>query len=319
MSGAEIGIAVLVFAAIILLLAGFYAYAHHYRTRWEFARRMKQIDAAGVPGKQQTFAGSLVESVLRIAASLGTRVKPSNEDELSHLRVRFLRAGYRAEGAAVIFFGIKTVLAIATPAVFVLFKLAIRLIIPSTTFILLSLMCVGLGFYLPNLWLSLRIRGRKQSMQEGLPDALDLMVVCVEAGTGLDAAINRVGDEMKFSNKVVSEEFRQISMELRAGKDRKSALKNLALRTDLPDIQSLTSLLIQTEKFGTSLAQALRVHSDTMRVKRFQKAEEIASKLPVKLLFPLILFIFPSMFVTILGPGVIRILRVLLPSFGANG
>ena len=148
---------------------------------------------------------------------------------------------------------------------------------------------------------------------EGFPDALDLMVVCVEAGIGLDAAITRVGEEMRFGNEVLSEEFKMLSLELRAGKQRRDALRNLALRTDLEDVSSLVSLLIQTDKFGTSVAQALRVHSDSMRVRRYQRAEELATKLPVKLLFPLILFIFPSFFVTLLGPAVIQIFRVLLP------
>jgi tight adherence protein C len=164
----------------------------------------------------------------------------------------------------------------------------------------------------------MRISNRKEKMQQGLPDALDLMVVCVEAGTGLDAAINRVGEEMKLSNEVLSEEFRLMSMELRAGKQRRNALKNLALRTDLEDVSSLVTLLIQTEKFGTSLAQALRVHSDSMRTKRFQKAEEIAAKLPVKLMFPLVLFIFPSIFVVILGPAAIRIFRTLFPALAGG-
>jgi tight adherence protein C len=155
-------------------------------------------------------------------------------------------------------------------------------------------------------------------MLEGFPDALDLMVVCVEAGMGLDAAINRVGEEMKLRNAVVSEEFRLMGLELRAGKLRRDALRNLGIRTGLDDVKSLMTLLIQTDKFGTSVAQALRVHSDSMRTKRYQKAEEIAAKLPVKLVFPLILFIFPSLFVVIIGPAVIRIFRVLLPALGGQ-
>lgn len=150
----------------------------------------------------------------------------------------------------------------------------------------------------------------------GLPDALDLMVVCSEAGVGLDATINRVGEEMRLNNKTLSDEFNLMSLELQAGKPRRDALKDLATRTGLEDVTNLTSMLIQTERFGTSISQALRVHSDSMRVKRSQRAEEIAAKLPVKLLFPLIFFIFPSLFVVILGPAVIRIFRTLLPALG---
>jgi tight adherence protein C len=180
----------------------------------------------------------------------------------------------------------------------------------------LSVLLALIGFYLPDLWLRMRIARRKEEILKGFPDALDLLVVCVEAGVGLDAAINRVGEEMKLSDKVLSEEFRLLSLELRAGKLRRDALRNLALRTDLEDVSSFVTLLIQTDKFGTSVAKALRVHSDSMRTKRQQRAEEIAAKLPVKLVFPLILFIFPSLFVAILGPAAIRIFRVLLPTMG---
>ena len=139
-------------------------------------------------------------------------------------------------------------------------------------FILFSFIMAIMGFYLPNLWLKWRIGKRKEKILKGFPDALDLMVVCLEVGTGLDAAISRVGEEMKLSNKVLSEEFKLLSLELRAGKHRRDALKNLALRTDLEDVSGLVTLLIQTDKFGTSVAQALRVHSDSMRIKRYQRS-----------------------------------------------
>ena len=215
----------------------------------------------------------------------------------------------------IIFFGTKVFFAVWLPLLFFLTRLVIHMNIPSLTFLLISILLAMMGFYLPNLWIKMRISNRKEKMQQGLPDALDLMVVCVEAGTGLDAAINRVGEEMKLSNKVLSEEFRLMSMELRAGKQRRNALKNLALRTDLEDVSSLVTLLIQTEKFGTSLAQALRVHSDSMRTKRFQKAEEIAAKLPVKLMFPLVLFIFPSIFVDDLRTSCYSDLQDFVPRF----
>jgi tight adherence protein C len=185
--------------------------------------------------------------------------------------------------------------------------------IPSIFTLLILFVLAVCGFYLPGIWLRMRVTKRKEQMTEGLPEALDMMVVCVEAGMGLDAAINRVGEEMALSNKVVGEEFRLLSLELQVGKQRKDALRSLAMRTDLEDVNSLVTLLVQTEKFGTSIGQSLRVHSDSMRVKRQQRAEEIAAKLPVKLLFPLIVFIFPALFVVILGPAVIRFIRILLP------
>ena len=144
------------------------------------------------------------------------------------------------------------------------------------------------------------------------------MVVCVEAGLGLDAAIQRVGQEMKLTHKVLHEEFALVNFGLQAGQTRQVALKNLSLRIDLEEVSNFVAMLIQTDKFGTSVAQALRVHADAMRLKRRQKAEELAMKIPVKLLFPLIFFIFPSLFVVIMGPAGIQIFRTLLPAMGGR-
>jgi tight adherence protein C len=166
------------------------------------------------------------------------------------------------------------------------------------------------GFYIPSLWLRIKIAQRKDEIVRGFPDALDLMVVCAEAGMGLDAAINRVGEEMRLRCAPVSDELKLLSLELRAGKQRRDALRNLTMRTDSEDINSFVTLLIQTDKFGTSIAQALRVQSDSMRTKRSQKVEELAAKLPVKLLFPTILFIFPSLFLVLMGPALIRAFRI---------
>ena len=179
-----------------------------------------------------------------------------------------------------------------------------------SAFTYITIILAVVGFYLPNLWIKLRIAGRKEKIQRGLPDALDLMVVCVEAGTGLDAALNRTAEEMKKTNSVLAEELGLVILEIRAGKPRQEALKNLAWRTDLEDLSNLTTLLIQTEKFGTSIAQALRVHSDFMRTKRFQRAEELAQKMPIKLIFPLALFILPMFFLVVLGPAMFHYLKI---------
>jgi tight adherence protein C len=249
---------------------------------------------------------------------MGTILKPKKEEELSHLRKTFLKAGYRGEDATLFFFGIKAFLAILFFVAFFLMKLYVFKTMKPFYFMFFSVLSLLIGLYLPNLWLKLKIASRKEKIQQGLPDALDLMVVCVEAGTGLDAAINRVGEEMKLSNKVLSEEFRLLNLELRAGKQRHDALRNLALRTDLEDVSSLVTLLIQTERFGTSIGQALRVHADSMRTRRYQRAEEIAQKMPVKLIFPLVLFIFPALLVVVLGPAIISIFRALLPSMAGG-
>jgi tight adherence protein C len=313
----ELVLSILIFMGTLFFIFGIYSYINHRKGRWELSRRIKQTEE--VPSGKQVDGLARVRAYwLNLIGSLGHFVKPKEEEDISYLRRIFLKAGYRGGNTLIIFFGTKVFFAACLPLLFSLTRLVIHMDIPSLTFLLISILLAMMGFYLPNLWIKMRISNRKEKMQQGLPDALDLMVVCVEAGTGLDAAINRVGEEMKLSNEVLSEEFRLMSMELRAGKQRRNALKNLALRTDLEDVSSLVTLLIQTEKFGTSLAQALRVHSDSMRTKRFQKAEEIAAKLPVKLMFPLVLFIFPSIFVVILGPAAIRIFRTLFPALAGG-
>lgn len=307
-------ISILVFIAIVLFSSGIYFYVNYRRERRELIKRIKQMEERTQSEEKASLFSAVKNYLLWIVRSLGVRVKPKTEGEISHLPKTFLKAGYRGENVAVIFFGVKTFLAILLAAGFFLAKLLILKTLTPLHFMFLLVLLALIGFYLPDLWLRLRIVRRKEEIVKGFPDALDLLVVCVEAGVGLDAAINRVGEEMKLSNKVLSEEFRVLSLELRAGKSRQDALRNLTLRTDLEDVSSLVTLLIQTDKFGTSVAQALRVHSDSMRTKRHQRAEEMAAKLPVKLVFPLIVFIFPSLFVAILGPAAIRIFRVLLPT-----
>ncbi len=308
----EILIVGLIFICILLTGLGIYLYTEQYRERRTLVKRIQ--NAGDGPGREER---EIVEEMKRhwlgFFTSLGHLVKPKNDREISGSRKEFLMAGYRGENAPVIFWGAKVLLAILTAVVFISIRLLISKPMPPLYLTLLIVLFALASFHLPNLWLQMKIAKRKEIIRAGLPDALDLMVVCVVAGNGLDAAINRVTQEMGLSNKPVSQEFELLNLELRAGKSRQDALRNLALRTDLEDVSSLVTLLIQTEKFGTSIAQALRIHSDSMRTKRFQRAEELAAKLPVKLIFPLILFILPSLFIVILGPAAITIFRTLLP------
>jgi tight adherence protein C len=306
-------IAVSIFAVIMLAMLGVYYQIEYRQGHWRLVKRMKEQIEQEIK-KEETHASVIKIRLIGMVTSLGNHLKPKSEGELSHLRKTFLTAGYREEKTPIFFFGIKIISAILLPFILFLLRLWVLKTMVSLHWMVLSLILAFIGFYLPNLWLHIRIRTRQEKIIEGFPDALDLMVVCVEAGIGLDAAITRVGEEMKLGNKVLSEEFRLLSFELRAGKTRRDALKNFALRTDVEDINSFVTLLIQTEKFGTGIAQALRVYSDSMRTKRYQRAEEMAAKLPVKLVFPLILFIFPALFVTILGPAFIRIVRIFLPA-----
>jgi len=249
---------------------------------------------------------------LKFLSNLGSKFTSEGSEQYSLTRKRCLKAGIQYEGATSIFWGFKILLPLVFIGLFVILQLGIIDPLPVHLALASAILLAAIGFYLPELWLSIKAMLRKEEFFRGLPDAFDLMVVCVEAGMGLDATINRVGEEMALSNKVVSEEFKLINLELRAGKSREDALRNLALRTDLEDVRSLVTLLIQTEKFGTSISKSLRVFADSFRTKRFQKAEEIAAKMPVKLIFPLVLFIFPSIFIVTVGPGAIRIYQNLL-------
>lgn len=246
----------------------------------------------------------------RVTTYLGNLVKPQKKDEVSLLQKRFLRAGLRSHSTLVTFFGAKALCGLCLSTVFIAALLLFRLHVPTLTAMMLLIVFSFAGFYAPNMWLSMRTSRRRESFLRSFPDALDLLVVCVEAGMGLDGAIKRVGEEMSISSKVLSEEFGLLNLEMRAGKDRKDAMKDLADRINLDEVNTWVNLLIQTDRFGTGIAQALRVHSDSMRTKRVQHVEEIASRLPVKLLFPTILFIFPSFFLVILGPAMIRVWRI---------
>ncbi len=297
---------------VLFTLVGLLAlsYSSGYKTRkgiWERIR--KETEPGYKEGLKDRKWPSLFKRMLR---RLGETLRPNNEAEASRVRIKLLRGGYHGENAPLLFFGSKGLTAIVLCALFLILKLAIANTLSARHFLTLLVVSAAAGFYLPDLYLRQRTATRKRKIFEGFPDALDLMVVCVEAGMGLDAAIKRVGDEMALRNKCLSEEFRILSLELRAGKTRPDALRNLAMRTDLEDVSSLVTLLIQTDRFGTAVARALRVHSDAMRTKRYQRAEEIAAKLPVKIVFPLVFFIFPAVFVTIVGPAAISIYRNLI-------
>jgi tight adherence protein C len=309
-------ISLLVFTATLLFVVAFLVHLGYIRGHQTLVHRIKQ-DGLAVRSEEGT--GSVPPSQdsalkgrwLAIMARLGGLVKPKGEEGVSHIQRLFLQAGYRGKNATVIFFGSKVLCA----AALLICVFALQLVKPGQVrFLHLTLFSIGfalIGFYLPNLWLYLKIARRKEALTLGLPDALDLLVVCAEAGMGLDAAMKRVGEEMMLSNKTISEEFNLLNLELRAGKSRKDALKNLALRADMEEVSSLVTLLIQTDRFGTSVAQALRVHSDSMRTRRTQRVEEVAAKLPIKLLFPTIFCIFPSLFLVILGPALLQAFRTL--------
>jgi len=184
---------------------------------------------------------------------------------------------------------------------------------PLNNTMLAAAFCLGVvGYFLPVLWLRVVAHYRKKELNRTFPDAMDLLMVCVEAGLGIDSAIRRVSQEIYITSPELAKEFRLLSLELKTGQPRNTCLKNLARRADLPDVNNLVSLLIQAEKYGTGVANALKVHAEEMRQRRYSRLEEAAAKLPVKLVVPLILFIFPGLFVVIMGPAAIQVLRVII-------
>jgi tight adherence protein C len=254
-------------------------------------------------------------AIFNVFINLGNRLKPKKAEDGSIKQMRFLKAGIRDPKAGLIFWGIKCFLTIVFFAIFLVLRIFVFTVMNAQLTVALGVFIPFLGFYLPDIWLRQKTEKRQEKLLKALPDALDLMVVCVEAGMGLDEAINRVAKESKLQSQQLSDEFAFLSLELRAGKLRQDALRNLAERTNLEEVNNLVTLLIQADKFGTNIADTLRVYSDSFRTERFQRAEERAAKMPVKLIFPLILFIFPALFIVIIGPAIISIYRNFILRF----
>jgi len=300
------------FLSIFLLFMGVLFYFRQRASKVRFVERITQGEESGEISNTGASSSKTAGRLLNSLGSLGKRFITEGSQEHSQIRAKFLQAGMRAHNAVYVFWGIRFFLGILFPGSFFLLRVAVFEVISLPMTITIAVLLASFGFYLPEIWLRVMIARRKEEISRGFADVLDLLVVCVEAGMGLDAAINRVGQEMRRSNKAWSDELNVYNLELRAGKSRRDALKRLAVRTDIEDVNSFTTSLIQTDKFGTSLAQALRVYSDAFRTKRYQRAEEKAAKLPVKLVFPAILFIFPALFVAIAGPAAIRVYQVLI-------
>jgi tight adherence protein C len=245
------------------------------------------------------------QALIGLFKRIGEKV-PRSPKEMGPLRLRLVQAGFRRDEAITIFFGIRVMFALA---LFMFFSTSI-IARPNMTMALAGL---GAGYVLPGMVLARLAKRRAHKIRLSLADALDLLVVSVEAGLGLDQAMSRVASELAFAYPQLSEELKLINLELRAGKPRAEALRNLADRTGVDDLSSLVTMLIQTDKFGTSVAQSLRVYSETLRTKRRQRAEEAAAKTGVKMVFPLVFCIFPAIWVVTIGPAAIRFMTVLFP------
>ncbi|MBI2833860.1 MAG: type II secretion system F family protein [Acidobacteria bacterium] len=246
-----------------------------------------------------------LEPVVAVLKRVGEKV-PRSPKELGKLRLRLVQAGFRRDEGLAMFFGIRVVVALI-PFALLATPLLGR---PNLTYAFAAL---GLGYVLPGMSLARMAKRRQHRIRLSLADALDLLVVSVEAGLGLDQAMSRVADELAVPYPDLADELRLVNLELRAGKARTEALRNLADRTGVDDLSGLVAMLIQTDKFGTSIATSLRVFSDTLRTKRRQRAEEAAAKTGVKMVFPLVFCIFPAIWAVTIGPAAIKFVQVLVP------
>ena len=285
-------------------------------------RAMERLEELADPRKRRS---ATVESALKksdaftrvlekASPSFAKPLQPKSEAEVNKLKDKLSAAGFRGEGAGSIFLGLKfagliTGMLLGGGAITSLAGI-------SQKSLMWSAIVAGLFFYLPDIIVRFLGSRRKEAIFLALPDALDLMVVCVEAGLGLDQAMRKVADEMKSTYRLLAEEFALANFQLQMGRPRAEVLHELGMRTGVSDLRALAAVLIQADKFGSSVAQALRTQSDSMRIRRRQLAEEKASKTAVKLIFPLVLFIFPGIFVILVGPAAIMMVREMFTKMG---
>lgn len=267
----------------------------------------------------QLETGGWIERVAKVAQPFTKLSLPEEGWEKSALRTLFMNAGWRTPAAPTLYFASKTVLALGIPAVLALamaFSGDWRL--TGQKFMLALFACAAFGYYLPNFVLVHIARRRQREIFETIPDALDLLTVCVEAGLSLERALIKVAGEIHIKSLVLAQELQLVLMEMRAGFTKEKALRNFALRTGVEDVDTLVAMLIQSERFGTSMGASLRVHSDNLRTKRRMMAEEAAAKIALKLMFPLIFCIFPTVLMVLIGPAAIQIIRTLMPAMATS-
>ena len=300
---------VCVFLMLLLLLVG-----GAYRILYKPGRFLKQLGNPVITDSVKRGIGDPMEnegsSVLSLLRSLGSHM-PSSTAEVASLRVELGRAGFRSDAAVPVFYGLRIVSALAMLAVSVILQPHM----PDNGPMKMALLLFGTaaGWILPRFFLEKKVAKRQETIRLSLPDALDLLVVSIEAGLGLDQALQHVGRELAVSHPQLSEELSLVTLEMRAGNRRSESLRNLAERTGEPEIRKLVAILVQNDRFGTSMGESLRNHSDFLRTRRRQDAEERAGKVGVKLVFPIFFFILPSMLVVAVGPGVLQIFKSLFP------
>lgn len=305
---AQILFLILVFTLVVGGMVGTTLLLGNSRTR---ARLHELGDEVGRSAGQAAPGGHWFDRIAALTRPIGQLSIPEEGFEQSPLRLLFMHAGLRQPAAPAAFFGIKTLLTLALPLLaFALLSVG-GLRLQPPTMLLLMLGLASIGYYTPNIVLDRLVKRRQRALFESFPDALDLMTVCVEAGLGMDAAMLRVADDLAFSSPALAEELRLVQLELRAGADRPRALRNLSFRTNVSEIDSFVTMVLQAERFGTSMAASLRVQADMLRTRRRQRAEEAAAKIALKLLFPLMFCIFPALMVVLMGPAMIQLTRAL--------
>ena len=263
-----------------------------------------QIQVSAQPSEQQSF------TVVTLLTKLGSKV-PSSETEVANLKTDLIRAGFRSDKALPVFYGVRILAVI----VMLCMSLMVQARMPSNPTMSVALIVFGAaaGWVFPRTVLEKKVKARQETIRLSLPDALDLMVVSVEAGLGLDQAISHVARELQVTHPALSEELSLVMLEMRAGKRRQDAMRNFAERTGEDEVKKLVAILIQNDRFGTSMGDSLRTHSDFLRTRRKQEAEERAGKVGVKLVFPIFFFILPSMMIVAAGPGILQIFKYLFP------
>jgi tight adherence protein C len=311
------GAMAILFIAIVMIAIAFNSFVSSRRTMRDRASGRSAKGAAQDKDSDKRSAESIryldeVTNVTPMLQPLARQLVPFNIAELSTLRQKLVRAGYMKPSAVGAFYLARLFCAMAFAGIYILLSPALTEKLSPQWMLIAGLGAVAAGLFLPNMWVRMRRDARAQQYRDGFPDSLDLLVICVEAGLGLDAAISRVAHELRHAHRALAENFELMSLELRAGSSREEAFKNLSERMDIDEVRSMVTLLLQSEELGTSVAEALRIYSDEMRMHRMLRAEAKAMALPVKLTIPLGLFVFPTMIIVILLPVMIRIFTVLI-------
>lgn len=280
-----------------------------------------RLQPRAIPGKDRGATlryGFSSEGSRNLLRRLERSFAPQDDQKRSHVRLRMLRAGFYHPQAATVYYAVRVVLAIGLPALALSVWPMLFGIAKISTLYLVGVGAMAAGFFGPALVVSQKIEGRQRVVREAFPDALDMMLVCVEAGLGLNAAMSRVAGELEHSHPLLSEHFQIVGLEMQAGVGRDRALRNLGARIGIDEVSALVTLLNQADSMGVSIAQTLRVYALEMRRKRLIRAEEHANKLPVHMVMPLAAFILPAFILVVTTPTVIRVIRILIPALGGG-